>query len=191
MSITAQATLKRSNPGMFLETLFNACLKEIPMARTSLLKRNAVSIPHAIELCLEVARQKHNFSVDRVADGMGLANKWVIYKWMESGRLPALMIRPLEQTCGADFVTRYLGHSAHKLLIDIPTGRKVKAVDINQLQASFTQSVSLILAFYEGGANQAETLSSLTQLLEGVAWHHQNVEQHSQPQLELDGGFDE
>lgn len=156
------------------------------MSRTTLLKRTPVSIPHAIELCLEYARQKHNFSVDRVADGMGLANKWVIYKWMESGRLPALMIRPLELTCGVDFVTRYLSHSAHKLLIDIPSGRRVKAVEINQLQAWFAESVGLLLAFYEGAADQAETMSSLTQLLEGVAWHHKNIEQQTQPQLEFE-----
>lgn len=161
------------------------------MSRTSLLKRTPVSIPHAIELCLEYARQKHNYSVDRVADGMGLANKWVIYKWMESGRLPALMIRPLELTCGADFVTRYLSHSAHKLLIDIPSGRRVKPVEINQLQAWFTESVSLLLAFYEGAANQPETVSALTKLMEGVAWHHKNIEQHNQPQFEFEVTNDE
>ncbi|MDO6525786.1 hypothetical protein Q4519_08820 [Motilimonas sp. 1_MG-2023] len=161
------------------------------MTRTSLQKHQAVSIPHAIELCLEVARKKKNFSVDRVADGMGLANKWIIYKWMESGRLPALMIRPLEQTCGADFVTRYLGHAAHKLLIDIPTGRSVKPVDINVLHASFSQGITLLLSFYEGVANQAETIAALNQLMEGVAWHHKNVEQHSQPQLDLCGDDNE
>ena len=161
------------------------------MSKTSLLKRTPVSIPHAIELCLEYARLKHNFSVDRVADGMGLANKWVVYKWMESGRLPALMIRPLEQTCGADFVTRYLSHSAHKLLIDIPSGRRVKPVEINQLQAWFTESVGLLLAFYEGATNQPETMSALNKLMEGVAWHHKNIEQHSQPQLAFEESDDE
>lgn len=161
------------------------------MPRTSLLKRQPVSIPHAMELCLEHARQKRNFSVDRVADGMGLANKWVLYKWMESGRIPAVMIRPLEYTCGADFITRYLCHSAHKVLIDIPTGRRVKPNDIQQLQATFAECVGLLLAFYQGTAEQNDTLSSLHQLLEGVAWHHQNVEQHSQPQLEFGVDDDE
>ena len=155
------------------------------MARIALLKQNATSISHAIELCLEVAKKKKNLSVDRIADGMGLSNKWVIYKWMESGRLPALMIRPLEQTCGAEFVTRYLGHSAHKLLIDIPTGRKVKATDINELHASFSECIGLLLAFYDGKSSQEVTIDSLTQLMEGVAWHQHNVEQHNQPQLEL------
>lgn len=156
------------------------------MARTSLNKRSPISIPHAIELCLEFAKQKKNLSVDRVADGMGLANKWVLYKWMESGRLPAVMIRPLEQTCGADFVTRYLSHAAYKLLIDVPTGRKIKPVDINQLQSRFTESVSLLLAFYDGTKDQADTMASLTELMEGVAWHHKNIEQFSQPQLGLE-----
>lgn len=153
------------------------------MARPSLIKRAPISIPHAIELCLEYGRQKRNLSIDRVADGMGLANKWVLYKWMESGRLPSVMIRPLEQTCGADFVTRYLCHAAYKLLIDVPSGRRIKAVEVNQLQAWFTDSIGLLLAFYEGTSDQAETMASLTQLMEGVAWHHKNIQQFNQPQL--------
>ncbi|MDY6977980.1 MAG: hypothetical protein SVW51_17570 [Pseudomonadota bacterium] len=153
------------------------------MARISLKNKSPISIPHAIELCIEYARQKKNLSIDRVADGMGLANKWVIYKWMESGRLPATMIRPLEQTCGADFVTRYLSHAAHKLLIDVPTGRKVKPLEVNELQILFTESVSLLLAFYNGSSDQDDTMSSLNRLMESVAWHHKNIDSFQQPQL--------
>jgi len=43
----------------------------------------------------------------------------------------------------------------------------------------------LLLAFYDGKSSQEVTIDSLTQLMEGVAWHQHNVEQHSQPQLEL------
>jgi hypothetical protein len=155
------------------------------MPRTSLSKRQAHSIPHAIELCLEFARQKKRMSVDRVADGMGLANKWTLYKWMESGRLPAVMIRPLEQTCGADYLTRYLGHAAHKLLTDIPSGRFVTESDINSLQVSFSACISELIQFYDGKATQSQTLHALRELMEGMAWHHRNVEQHLQPELDL------
>ena len=80
---------------------------------------------------MEFAREKHNRSVDRIADLMGLANKWVLYKWLESGRMPAILIRPFEAACGIDLVTRYIGHSANKMLIEIPTGRKVTSTDLN------------------------------------------------------------
>lgn len=135
---------------------------------------------------MEYAREKHNRSVDRIADLMGLANKWVLYKWLESGRMPAILIRPFEAACGIDLVTRYIGHSANKMLIEIPTGRKVTATDLNELQSSFAGAVSLLVEFYERKNGSEEALAALTGLLEDVAWHRKNVAEHMQPGLELE-----
>jgi hypothetical protein len=139
-----------------------------------------------MELCMEFAREKHNRSVDRIADMMGLANKWVLYKWLESGRMPAILIRPFEVACGIDLVSRYVGHSANKMLIEIPTGRKVTATDLNELQSSFAGAVSLLVEFYERKNGSDEALAALTGLLEDVAWHRKNVQEHLQPGLELE-----
>ncbi|MCK7553039.1 hypothetical protein [Marinobacter goseongensis] len=135
---------------------------------------------------MEYAREKHNRSIDRIADLMGLANKWVLYKWLESGRMPAILIRPFEAACGIDLVTRYIGHSANKMLIEIPTGRKVTATDLNELQSSFAGAVSLLVEFYERKNGSDEALAALTGLLEDVAWHRKNVQEHLQPGLELE-----
>lgn len=135
---------------------------------------------------MEYARERHNRSVDRIADLMGLANKWVLYKWLESGRMPAILIRPFEAACGIDLVTRYIGHSANKMLIEIPTGKKVTSTDLNELQASFAGAVSLLVEFYERQRGSDEALAALTGLLEDVAWHRKNVQEHLQPGLELE-----
>lgn len=149
--------------------------------------RQPTSLRHGMELCLEYARFKHNRSVERVADLMGLANQWSLYKWMESGRLPAVLIRPFEVACGVDYVTRYISHSAHKLLIDIPTGRKASSGDVNDLQTSFTDAVSHLLKFYEHQSDADETLSSIYQVMEQLALHHGQVEKFKQPELDLEG----
>jgi len=135
---------------------------------------------------MEYAREKNNHSVDRIADLMGLNSKWSIYKWLESGRMPAILIRPFEAACGIDLVTRYIGHSANKMLIEIPTGKRVTATDLNELQASFAGAVSLLVEFYERQKGSDEALAVLTGLLEDVAWHRLNVEKHQQPGLELE-----
>lgn len=135
---------------------------------------------------MEYAREKHNRSVDRIADLMGLANKWVLYKWLESGRMPAILIRPFEAACGIDLVTRYIGHSANKMLIEIPTGKRVTSTDLNELQSSFAGAVSLLVEFYERKNGSDEALAALTGLLEDVAWHRKNVQEHLQPGLELE-----
>lgn len=145
------------------------------------------SLSHAMELCVEFAKARHNRSVDQIADLMGLTNKWSIYKWIENGNLPSRLIRPFEHACGCDFVTRHLVHSAHKLLINIPTGRPPKSPDLVRSHESFSAAMSLLTQFYEGKADAQATLGALTTMMEDVAWHHGNVEKHLQPELEFGG----
>jgi hypothetical protein len=143
------------------------------------------SLRHAMELCLEHAREKHRRSVDRVADLMGLGNKWALYKWMESGRMPAILIRPFEHACGIDYCTQYLAYSAHKLLIDIPAGRAVTELEIADLQASLTDAARALMSYHAGKRDAEATLAALTHAMSGLAWHRANVAQTSEPELAL------
>ena len=144
------------------------------------------SLSHAMELCLQHAKEKHNRSVDQVADLMGIPNKWNIYKWVESGRLPAVLIRPFEHACGIDFVTRYLAHSDHKLLIDIPTGRRAAHREVNDLMGAAHEAVGLLLKFHEGQANANDTIGAITGVMESLGWHRGNVEKSAQPEFEFE-----
>ncbi|MCW7555876.1 hypothetical protein NX722_25260 [Endozoicomonas gorgoniicola] len=146
------------------------------------------SIGHAMELCLEYAREKQNRSVDRVADEMGLANRWTLYKWIKNERLPAVLISAFEEACGINLVTRYLGHAAHQLLLPIPNGKRCKSQKLHSLQQSFNEAMGLLLIFHEKQVNQEQTIAALTQLMEYAAWHLGNVERYQQPGLDLTGG---
>jgi hypothetical protein len=139
-----------------------------------------------MKACLNYARAVHHRSVDNVADLMGLPNKWRIYKWVESADLPARYLRGFEHACGCDFITRYMAHSAHRLLIDIPRGRNIDATDLNTLQAITNDAVGALIAFASGKAEAEETLAAITTAMEGLAWHRANVEKHHHPELELD-----
>lgn len=145
------------------------------------------SLRHGMELCLEHGREARRLSVDRVADLMGLANRWTIYKWLENGRLPAVLIRPFEHATGGDYVTRYLATTAQRLLIAIPTGRGASAADLNALQVSFAAAVGLLIRFYEGAADTDATLGALTDALNSLAWHRVNVAKTQAPELPMFG----
>lgn len=149
-------------------------------------KAQASSLPHAMELCLEFARARHNRSVDQVADLMGLPSKWRLYKWVEGADMPARHLRGFEHACGCDFVTRYLAHSAHRLLIDIPTGRHVEAADLHALQEMTNDALGALIAFAAGNVAAEEAIASITRAMEGLAWHRRNAEKFTQPELELD-----
>lgn len=145
------------------------------------------SLRKALELCKEHAREKRNLSVERIAEEMGVTDHWTLYKWINTGRIPANMIRPYETACGIDYVMRWLVASSNKLIIDLPTGRHAKAADMQVLQELMTTCAGQLLAFYGGKANAHDALTAIQNAMEGLAWHRGNVEKHSQPELELGG----
>jgi hypothetical protein len=145
----------------------------------------ATSLSHAMELCLEFARERHNRSVEGVADLMGLANKFTLYKWVESGKLPAISIRTFEHACGCDFVTRYLAHSSSKLLIAIPIGRKPQPDDTQLLMASCSRATGLLIDFYSGKVSVDQAVVAITQAMEEFAWHRANMAKVPAPELDF------
>ena len=142
------------------------------------------SLRQALEFCKDHARVKLNRSVERIAEEMGITDHWTIYKYIQTGRIPANLIRPYETACGIDYVTRWIAASAGKMLIDIPTGRTLSGTDVVGLHNGFGAALQLLTDFYAKGGSACDTMAALTAHLEDVAWHRANVEQHLQP------GFD-
>lgn len=145
------------------------------------------SLRHALELCKDFAIEAHNKSVQRIADEMGLPDHWALYKWLQTGRMPANLIRPYERVCNCDYVTRWIAASAGRLTIDMPTGRNCTAQDTQALQELLTTAAGKLLAFYAKNSEADETLSAIQEAMEGLAWHRGNVSQTQHPQLELEG----
>lgn len=145
------------------------------------------SLRHALELCKDFAIDAHNKSVQRIADEMGLPDHWALYKWLQTGRMPANLIRPYERVCNCDYVTRWIAASAGRLTIEMPTGRNCTAQDTQALQELLTTAAGKLLAFYAKNSEADETLAAIQAAMEGLAWHRGNVSQTQNPQLELEG----
>lgn len=145
------------------------------------------SLRHALELCKDFAIDAHNKSVQRIADEMGLPDHWALYKWLQTGRMPANLIRPYERVCNCDYITRWIAASAGRLTIEMPTGRNCTAQDTQALQELLTTAAGKLLAFYAKNSEAEETLASIQAAMEGLAWHRGNVNQTQHPQLELEG----
>lgn len=146
------------------------------------------SLQEAMEACLKHALSKHRRSTDHVAADMGLANKWTLYKYVESGRLPAVMIRPFEAACRSDLITRYLAHASHHLIIDIPTGRLPEAGDLQAAQLAMHDTLGALIGFAGGKVTAAEVMAAVTATMEQLAWHRENAARAAQPELDLEGG---
>lgn len=155
------------------------------MIRRNWKRIQPTSLRQALELCKDHARERHNLSVELIADRMGVPDHWTVYKWIQTGRIPANMIRPYEMACGIDFVTRWIAASAGRLLIEVPTGRAATPADIQALQVLLNTAVGKLLAFHSGETDIAGTLAAIQQGMEGLAWHKGNVEKHLQPEFQF------
>ncbi|MBI2278181.1 MAG: hypothetical protein HYU74_12575 [Dechloromonas sp.] len=145
------------------------------------------SLQQALEACIEQARTKHRRSIENIAADMGLPNHWSLYKWVESGRLPAVLIRPFELACRCDAVTRFLAHAAHRLVIDIPTGKRPQQADLHVVQAAGNEAMTALLAFAAGKLEAAEVIEAVTVAMEQLAYQRENVARNTEPELELEG----
>lgn len=144
-----------------------------------------INLRDALKMCQQHAKERFNYSIERIAALMGLEDHWALYKWIANGRMPAVLIPAYEQACGINLVTRWLAGSSGKLLIDVPSGRSTSAHDIQSLQAVLHETTGQLMKFYSDDAEASATLASIQAALEELAWHRGNVQQHAHPQLEL------
>jgi hypothetical protein len=156
------------------------------MAKRNWKRVQPASLRDAMDLCLEYAREKQNQSIDNIADTMGLASKWTLYKWVQEANLPSRMIRPFEHACGIHLVSRWLAVSSGKLVIDIPRGKLASPEDIHTLQEVTHDAIGALIKFYADQADTTETLAAVQNALERLAWHRANVEKCRQPELPFD-----
>jgi len=144
------------------------------------------SLRDALEGCKVFARDQHNLSVERIAEQMGLVDHWALYKWLQNGRFPTNLLIPYERVCGINLVSRWLAANGGRLLVEIPTGRQATAEDIQELQSRLHEVTGLLMRFYQGSRNAEETLAGVQCAMEQLAWHRGNVQQHQQPQFDLE-----
>lgn len=124
-------------------------------------------------------------SADRICDAIGVASKYTLYKYISNASLPARLIRPFEAACHCTFVTQHIAASARKLMIDLPTGRKASASDIQALQTACTTAVGALLNFSAGVVSAHDTVALVTDAIERLARERAEVERHTQPELAL------
>ncbi|ADU99803.1 hypothetical protein [Alicycliphilus denitrificans] len=156
------------------------------MTRRNWKHARANSLVHALRLCKEFARDRHNLSVERIADRMGVTDD-NLYKWLGTGRMPAILIPTYELACGCHFVSDWLSASAGRLVVPMPTGRGATEADLLAVNSSCAAALDLLTKFYAdpASADLAATADALRVHLEHVAFHHHNVARYAAPELEF------
>lgn len=142
------------------------------------------SLRDALRLCKDYALEKKHYSVERIADLMGITAD-LLYKWLATGKMPVNLVPNYEHICGINFVTRWLSASTGHLMIAIPSGRDASAEDIQVLQEVLNTAAGRLIQFYGNKVDANTALAAIQQGMEGLAWHRGNVEKHLQPEFEF------
>lgn len=145
------------------------------------------STVEAMRLCKDFAKERHNLSVERIADKMGVSAD-LLYKWLSNGQMHLSLVQSYEAICGIHFVSDHLSYARGLLLVPMPTGRDLYDEDMLQMHQSFAAAMTLLADFYAGRADLGATQDMLTKHMEQTAWHRTNAAQHAQPELELEHG---
>jgi hypothetical protein len=138
----------------------------------------------ALRLCKDHALDRKNFSVERIADLMGITAD-LLYKWLAKGSMPLSSLQAYEHICGINFASRWLAASEGCLVIQAPTGRNAGADDMHALQELLNTAAGQLLQFYSGKAEPEAVLAGIQQAMEGLAWHKGNVQKHQQPEFQF------
>lgn len=146
----------------------------------------ATSLRMAFEQDKQFALAKHRRSVERIAELMTVPAH-ILYKWLETSRMPACVIPSWEHATGGASAVRYLAGQGHRMLLDIPTGRDLVATDVQGLQRITHEAIGALLGFAEGRIGADETMGTLLQAMGALAYHRENVRRSAQPELELEG----
>lgn len=157
------------------------------MTRRDWKHARANSVVHALRLCKEFALERHNLSVERIADRMGVTHD-SLYKWLGNGRMPAILVPAYELACGCHYVSDWYGAAAGRLVVPMPTGRAVGEADLLAVNSSCAAALALLTTFYADPTRAdaaVATLEALRAHLEQVAFHHHNVARYAAPELEF------
>lgn len=144
------------------------------------------NLTHAMELCMEHALAKYNRSTEGVCALAGVNSINTFYKYLATGGLPARLIKPFENACGIDYVSRWLVESSGKMVLDVPRGKKCGAGELNHLQTAYTAVIGELLKVYQELNEVEPALAALQGAMEQTAWHQGNVKKLMQPELPFD-----
>lgn len=149
-------------------------------------KAQAKSLIEALELCKNFAREKKKLSIEQIAELMGVGDE-ALRKWIRYGTMPINKVPSYEMVCGCTYVSAYQAARDGKLLIEIPTGRQVNAVDVLEMQNTFNHAIGLLMKVASGDAEVDETVAALTSTMCDIAYHRENVQKATAPELDFEG----
>lgn len=136
-------------------------------------------------MCKDYAKHRHNLSVERIADDMGMTASR-LYQHLENGDMPFNRVRSFQRACRCNYVTQYMAYGDNCMLVPIPSAQKIDDDKLVHISATYSRALNLLTTFHQNGQDPDVVIEALTAHMETTAWHRANVEKHQQPEFDFE-----
>lgn len=134
----------------------------------------------AIRECLDHAKRVLYRDVASLAELMSLDNKWVLFKWAETGRIPAIAIPAFEEACGSNALSKCLAEAAGGLTIPAPTGRLARVTTSAETHLLAASAIAKAVSAEIDHSKTDEAIRAINGAIEALAWlRHQLAEKEA------------
>ena len=125
-------------------------------------------IQAAIQACITHAKQEMYRDIGDIAEAMGV-NQWVLYKWVQSGKLPAVHIPAFECACGVTHLSKYLAAAGGLLTIKAPPAAGYTQVDWAQAQWEVAKAMAEAAGAAIDPGKTQQALKAINQAMDALA----------------------
>lgn len=137
-------------------------------------------IQSAIREYLDHAKRVLYRDVANLAELMSLDNKWVLFKWVETGRIPAVAIPAFEAACGSNALSRCLAEKGGSMTIPAPTGRFARVASSAETHLLVSTAIVKAIAAEIDTSKAGEAVRAINGAIESLAWlRHQLAEKEA------------
>ena len=119
----------------------------------------------AIRACLHVAKTERYQGIGEIADAMQVSRD-VLYKWAQTGRIPATEIPSFERACADVALTRCLAAAQGYLLVPVAIDAPVDQLRLAQVHQHVAEAM---LAAVEVDNNAVAAVRSITKAINSLA----------------------
>lgn len=122
----------------------------------------------AMNACVTHAADHYGINITDIANLTGV-NKWTLFKWLESGRMPVTELKKFEDICHARFVTRHLADHAGMLLVSRPKGLETPEATLLTANKAMADALSAVSACIGGQIGVKPAIKAIDAAMEVLA----------------------
>lgn len=129
------------------------------------------SVVDAVKECAQYAKTFRYLSREGVAEKMGFTGgaRWVVYKWVDEGKVPARHIPAFERACGTNLLTSCLVRVAGQIAVPMLPPESAPPLDLARTQVVLAEAMATVTSALYDGDRRGQAVTAINSAIEALA----------------------